>query len=57
MDNGGCEHICENTIGSFKCSCNDGYELNKDGLSCDGMLDWLYKYAIFLFALLKLTLS
>ncbi|XP_059163668.1 EGF-containing fibulin-like extracellular matrix protein 1 [Physella acuta] len=24
-----CEHICNNTNGSFLCSCNSGYEINK----------------------------
>ena len=32
-----CEHTCTNTVGSFVCSCNDGYVLNSDGLSCNGM--------------------
>jgi hypothetical protein len=26
-DNGGCDHDCENTVGSFVCSCRPGYEL------------------------------
>ena len=33
-DNGGCEHICTNTEGSFQCSCNDGYTLQSDGTNC-----------------------
>ena len=32
-----CEHTCTNTPGSFECSCNSGYELGLDGLSCDGI--------------------
>ena len=32
-----CNHTCTNTAGSFVCSCNDGYELGPDGLSCHGM--------------------
>ena len=35
-DNGGCAHMCSNTVGSFTCSCNAGYALNADGSSCDG---------------------
>ena len=27
-DNGECDQICENTPGSFTCSCLEGYELN-----------------------------
>ena len=25
--NGGCDQLCLNTEGSFKCQCNNGYEL------------------------------
>lgn len=34
--NGGCEQLCTNTFGSYKCSCNDGYTLDFDGVSCAG---------------------
>ena len=30
----GCEHKCTNAIGSFICSCYDGYELNSDDKTC-----------------------
>ena len=36
-DNGGCQHICNNTGGSFHCSCNPGYSLNEGGKNCIGM--------------------
>lgn len=26
--NGGCSHICENTIGSFRCACDPGFEVS-----------------------------
>ena len=29
-NNGGCSQVCTNTIGSFVCSCNTGYELDPD---------------------------
>ena len=35
-ENGGCEHICNNTEDSFVCSCNQGYEIDEDALSCKG---------------------
>ena len=34
--NGGCDHDCNNTIGSHYCSCHDGYTLGEDKLSCAG---------------------
>ena len=30
----GCNHICENTDGSYTCSCREGYYLNEDGRTC-----------------------
>lgn len=27
FDNGGCDHDCTNTNGSFQCSCSTGYNL------------------------------
>ena len=37
VDNGGCSQICTNTNGSFTCECNDGYQLDSDGTTCNGM--------------------
>ncbi|XP_066300830.1 E-selectin-like [Branchiostoma lanceolatum] len=33
--NGGCDHACTNTAGSFQCSCVVGFNLNVDSHSCD----------------------
>lgn len=35
VDNGGCQHICNNQQGTYSCSCNAGYILNEDGMRCD----------------------
>ena len=31
-----CDQLCSNTDGSFICSCNDGYYLGDDMLTCYG---------------------
>ena len=36
-NNGTCDQICKNTIGSFVCECNPGYQLNNDFMTCSGM--------------------
>ena len=35
-NNGGCSQNCTNTNGSFFCSCDEGYQLKSDGLTCKG---------------------
>ena len=35
-DNGGCTHQCNNTVGSYYCSCWNGYELSSDNHTCIG---------------------
>ena len=35
-NNGGCAQICNNTFGSFTCSCNTGYSLGADARTCVG---------------------
>ena len=37
VNNGGCEHSCTNTVGSYTCSCNTGYQLSL-GQHCSGNL-------------------
>ena len=32
-----CNQICENTLGSYKCSCEKGFEISRDGYTCEGM--------------------
>ncbi|XP_059143177.1 tolloid-like protein 1 [Physella acuta] len=31
----GCDHICVNTLGSYRCECRIGYELHSDGKRCE----------------------
>ena len=35
-DNGRCTQSCNNSIGSYECSCWDGYELANNSRTCDG---------------------
>lgn len=35
-DNGGCDQLCINTVGSRACSCKAGFTLKNDGISCEG---------------------
>ncbi|XP_013406006.1 uncharacterized protein LOC106170605 [Lingula anatina] len=32
--NGGCEHFCNDTVGSYFCSCRDGFQLSSDMHEC-----------------------
>ena len=34
--NGGCEHHCINTNGSYVCKCNKGFFLDGNGKTCSG---------------------
>ena len=36
--NGGCDHRCKNTNGSYVCQCNKGFFLDGNGKSCSGKL-------------------
>ena len=42
-ENGGCSHLCYNNIGSFSCSCHEGYNL-MDKLFCQGNIVIIMTY-------------
>ena len=33
-----CDQLCVNNVGSYDCSCREGYLLDQDGLSCNGKI-------------------
>ena len=35
-DNGGCDHKCVNSPGSYSCHCRAGYDSSDDGKTCNG---------------------
>ena len=34
-----CQQNCNNTIGSYTCWCNEGYELDSSGYRCNGIYE------------------
>ncbi|XP_033229535.1 fibrillin-1-like [Belonocnema kinseyi] len=37
----GCEHTCVNELGGYYCTCNDGYDIQDDGVSCQDINECL----------------
>lgn len=38
FENGGCNHTCINTAGSYHCQCQDGFVLAEDERACSGII-------------------
>ena len=34
-----CQHDCHNSLGSYTCSCNIGFQIDLDGRACNGELN------------------
>ena len=34
INSGGCQHECKNTIGSYHCTCHNGFTLDDNGRNC-----------------------
>ena len=39
-DEDNCADACDNTAGSYICSCSPGYKLHSDGHNCTGEYSW-----------------
>ena len=39
MLNGGCQHHCQNTNGSYVCQCKEGFFLDGNGKTCSGKFE------------------
>ena len=37
IENGGCAQTCTNLVGSYQCGCNNGYDLDVDQHTCNGI--------------------
>ena len=37
-----CHQVCRNTIGSYQCDCDSGYQLHADSFTCEGTYLQLY---------------
>ena len=37
VGNGGCQHDCTNTDGSYTCGCQSGFKLNNNEHTCSGI--------------------
>ena len=56
-NNGGCQHSCINTAGSYQCWCNSGYRLSTNGKSCIGKSLTMDVYSILMIAVCMNNLS
>ena len=54
INNGGCQHTCVNTDGSYECQCRSGYRLSSNGRNCIGTVDLEIIFACEKFLILAL---
>ena len=45
-ENGNCSQFCNNTIGSYQCYCEDGYTLDSDEHTCNGIHITLFLFLL-----------
>ena len=56
LNNAGCEHVCNNTGGSFNCDCRAGFKLKPDKRGCAGhkMTDEINLICHYIYTLIQL---
>ncbi len=54
-----CSQNCHNTVGSYTCSCNDGFVIDSDSRGCNGITySYSYVYIDFTYFIsLKILMS
>ena len=52
-----CTQLCQNTLGSYQCGCDFGYDLNVDGFSCNGKDKHLWYCLMVLRDLLQMLMN
>lgn len=44
-NNGNCDQICVNEVGTYHCDCRSGYQLEFSGVKCQGNYNvWLVNF-------------
>ena len=49
MDGSLCDQICENTFGSYECSCNPGYRYLMNSNICEGIMHYIFEGHLVMF--------
>lgn len=52
-----CSQICNNTLGGHFCSCENGYQLQNDGITCEGTISIEIKQCSTIIVLLQILMS
>ena len=48
MDGHNCSQVCVELEGSYNCSCYSGYELQEDGVICEGNCTYMHNIVTYI---------